>query len=424
MKKLNTIFSPRKLVVLFLIIIGIFTVPKLDAPAMSQTDAIVTMLCMDLDEQDVVLSATVLTPGQDNVANYQVFKGKGKTFGTAVDSLSVTMGKEMGFAQCEIVAMGEKLCESGVMPALDYMTRTKKVGRNSYLIAFKGDAGEFSQAMADLSKEKSLTLENIMNFDSRYIVSQDSNIESFYTGYYGDISLGLMPKVSLETSEQDSAIKIEGQSASSSGGGGGGSSGGSGGGTSGGSGGGQQNQGKYFLNDGSVTVFKKGKKFLDLNKDQVKKINFFVNNAQKGSIVLEHVDDELYDDSTVILDIVRKKNFISVRFDGDTPVYKSSIELVVSVEEVDESMPSQKMLKRNNEFLTDSLVERIKQNVTGQMEEIVDFCKTNKMDLFQAYQHFYKLNNKAFKKYLSRVGKDNFLNDVKFEYEIKVSNEY
>ncbi len=424
MKKLNTIFSPRKLVVLFLIILAVLTVPKLDAPAMSQTDAIVTMLCMDLDGQDVVMSATVLTPGQDNVANYQVFKGKGKTFGTAVDSLSITMGKEMGFAQCEVVAMGEKLCESGVMPALDYLTRTKKVGRNSYLIAFKGDVEEFSQAMADLSKEKSLTLENIMNFDSRYIVSQDSNIESFYTGYFSDISLGLMPKVSLETEQQDSAIKIEGQDSSSSGGGGGGSSGGSGGGTSGGSGGGQQNQGKFFLNDGSVTVFKKGKKFIDLTTEQVQKVNFFVNNAQQGTIVLENVDDELYNNSTVLVDIVRKKNFISVRFDGDTPVYKSTMELVVFVEEVDENNPSKKMLKRNNEFLTNNLIERIKQNVTGQMEEIVEFCKTNQMDLFQAYQHFYKINNKPFKKYLNRVGKENFLTDVKFEYEIKVSNEY
>lgn len=424
MKKLNTIFSPRKLVVLFLIIIGIFTVPKLDAPAMSQTDAIVTMLCMDLDEQDVVMSATVLTPGQDNVANYQVFKGKGKTFGTAVDSLSITMGKEMGFAQCEVVAMGEKLCESGVMPALDYLTRTKKVGRNSYLIAFKGDAEEFSQAMADLSKEKSLNLENIMNFDSRYIVSQDSNIESFYTGYFSDISMGLMPKVSLETEQQDSAIKIEGQDPSSSGGGGGGSSGGSGGGTSGGSGGGQQNQGKFFLNDGSVTVFKKGKKFMDLSTEQVQKVNFFVNNAQQGTIVLKDVDDPLYDNSTVLVDIVRKKNNISVSFEGDTPVYKSSMDLVVFVEEVDETTPTQKMLRRNNEFLTKHLIELIKENVISQMNEIVDYCKSNQMDLFQAYQHFYKLENKKFKSYLNRVGKENFLNGVKFEYEIKVSNEY
>ncbi len=422
MKKLNTIFSPRKLVVLFLIIIGILTVPQIDAPAMSQTDAIVTMLCLDKEEQDIVISATVLSPGQDNVANYQVFKGKGKTFGTAVDALSIAMGKEMGFAQCEIVAMGENICKEGVMPALDYFTRTKKVGRNSYLIAFKGDAEEFSQAMADLSKEKSLTLENIMNFDSRYIVSQDSNIESFYTGYFGEISLGLMPKVSLESEERDSAIKIEGQDASSSGGSGGSS--GSGGGTSGGSGGGQQNQGKFFLNDGSVSVFKKGKKFIDLSPEQVKKLNFFVNNSQQGTLVIENVDDHLFDNNTVLLDIVKKKNDVSVRFDGNTPVYKSNMELIVFVEEVDANEPTKKMLRRNNEFLTDTLIEKIKEDVISQMEEIVQFCKTNKMDLFEAYPHFYKLTNKDFKKYIARTGKENFLDGVKFEYEIKVSNEY
>lgn len=423
MKKLNTLFSPRKLVVVFLIILGIITLPQLDAPAMSQTDAIVTMLCLDLDEQDIVMSATVLTPGQDNVANYQVFNGKGKTFGTAVDALSVAMGKEMGFAQCEVVAMGENICNQGVMAALDYMTRTKKVGRNSYLIAFKGDAGDFSQAMADLSKEKSLTLDNIMNFDKQYIVSQDSNIESFYTGYFSEISIGLMPKVSLEQQEQDSAIKIQGQDASSSGGGGGGGSSGSGGGSSGGSGGGQ-NQGKFFLNDGSVTVFKKGKKYMDLTKEQVKKVNYFVNNSQQGSLVLEHVDDDLYDDATVLVDIVKKNNDITVRFDGDTPVYKSSVDIVVFVEEVDKNQPNKKMLRRNSEFLTSTLIYKIKSQLTGEMESIVDFCKENKMDLFQVYQHFYKLCNNKFEKYIKRVGLENFLDAVKFEYEIDVSNQY
>ena len=171
-------------------------------------------------------------------------------------------------------------------------------------------------------------------------------------------------------------------------------------------------------------MFKKGKKFLDLSKEQVQKINFFVNNSQQGTIVLTDVNDNLYDNSTVLVDIVRKKNDISVRFDGDTPVYKSDMELVVFVEEVDENQPTQKMLKRNNEFLTDKLIAQIKEKVTSQMDEIVDFCKTNKMDVFQAYQHFYKLANKKFKKYLDNVGVENFLSGVKFEYEIKVSNEY
>ena len=420
-RRVNTIFSPRKLALLFVIIVAVITVPKIDTPSMSQTDAIVTMLCIDKQQENVVIAATVLTPGQDNVPNYQVFSGKGTTLGGAIDDVSITMGKEMGFAQCEVMAVGQNLSDFGVMQTLDYMTRTKKVGRNTHLISFEGDIADFSQAMSDLSKEKSLKLENILNFDRRYIVSQDSNIESFYIGYFSDISLGIMPKVAIKNEEQDNSIEIKGGDSTSSSGTGGGS--GSGSGTSGASSGGQ-NQSKYFVNDGSVVVFKKGKKFLDVPSSEVKKINYFVNNSQQGTITIKNVTDKFFDNSTILLDIVKKKNDINVSFNGETPVYKSQMELIVYVEQVLENQPEKMMLKRNNEFLTDEVVEKIKEQVESEMQSCIDFCKTNKADMLEVYQYFYKLQNKKFKKYLKKVGKENYLDGIKFEFNIKVSNEY
>ncbi len=420
-KRVNTLFSPRKLALLFAIIVAVITVPKIDTPSMSQTDAIVTMLCIDRQEKDIVIAATILSPGQDNVPNYQVFSGKGTTLGGAIDDVSITMGKELGFAQCEVMAVGENLCNYGVMQTLDYMTRTKKVGRNAHLISFSGKIDDFSQAMSDLSKEKSLKLENILNFDRRYIVSQDSNIESFYIGYFSDISLGIMPKVEITDKQEDNSIEIKGGDSSSSSGSGGGS--GSGSGTSGSSGGGES-QSKYFVNDGSVVVFKKGKKQIDISSKEVKKINYFVNNSQQGTITVENVNDKFYTNSTILLDIVKKKNDISVSFENDTPVYKSKMNLVVYVEQVLENEPEKQMLKRNNEFLSEEVVEKVKEQVIKEMQSCVDFCKTNKVDVLEVYQYFYKLQNKKFKKYLSQVGIDNYLSNIKFEFEIDVSNEY
>ena len=75
MKKLKTLFSPRKLVLWLSIIVLIFTLPTVNEPAMSQTDAIVTMLCVDKVEDKIKVAVTVLTPSQDKKANYQVFSG-------------------------------------------------------------------------------------------------------------------------------------------------------------------------------------------------------------------------------------------------------------------------------------------------------------------------------------------------------------
>ncbi len=378
-------------------------------PAMSETEAIVTMLCMDKQDENIVVSATVLSPGPNNVPNYQVFTGSGQTLSNAVDAVSLTIGKEMGFAQCEVMALGENLCDIGVMQTLDFMTRTKKVGRNAYLVSFAGDINDFSESMSNLNKEKSLSLEKILKFDERYTLIKNSNIENFYIGYFNDLSLGVMPKVEIKNTEDDNAIEVAS----------GGQSAGDEAETKSG-----EKEKKYFVNDGSISIFKKGKRVFDVDSKMVKKANFFVNNEQEGALVIENVDDDLYTDATVIVDVVRKQNEIGVRFDGDTPVYRNHMEIVVFVEQVLGNQPKENLLKRNKDFLTKTLLERIKEKVQNDMQDCIDFCKTNKVDLIDAYKHFYKLTNKKFEEYLKITGKENYLDNIKFEFDIKVSNEY
>ena len=188
MKKLKTIFSPRKLIVWIFLIVLIVTVPEVTKPAMSETEAIVTMMSIDKVDESIKVSTAVLTPATEKKANYEVFSGTGKSVGEAVENVSLALGKSMGFAQCEIMAFGENLSSEGIMSSLDFMTRTRKVGRNALLINFSGDVEEFQQAVVNLNIEKSLPLEDIFDFDKRYIPTEDSNIHSFYKGYFSKIS--------------------------------------------------------------------------------------------------------------------------------------------------------------------------------------------------------------------------------------------
>jgi hypothetical protein len=174
-----------------------------------------------------------------------VYSSEGETLSVAVENMSLEIGKEMGFAQCEIVAIGETLSENGVMKALDYMTRTKRVGTNSILITFTGDLVEFTQAVSDLSQEKSLNLGQIINFDRRFILSNQSNIENFYKDYYSDTSIGITPKIKFEDKEAKNSIEVSSSTEGST------------------NSGGQHNPNsqsqekkKYIVNDGSMTVFK------------------------------------------------------------------------------------------------------------------------------------------------------------------------
>ena len=411
-KKLKSIFSPKKLVLWLSILILIFTVPAFNKSAMSQTQAIVTMLCVDKVDDKIKVAATVLTPSQDKKANFQVYSGEGDTLGYAVDSISLAIGKEMGFAQCKIMALGENICKEGVMQALDYMTRTKKVGRNAVLVSFTGDIIDFTQAVANLNLEKSLRLDRIVSFDKRYILTQDSNIETFYIGYYSPISLGIMSKVKLGTNEEFNAIEVAGSDAGNAGGSNSDM-------TS--TGGGQEDK-KFIMNDGTVSLFKQGKHYIDMSLDEVKKANIFVNDAQKGTVVVDNVTDHIYSDAKVVVNILKKDISIEPSFNNDTPVYKTDVSLTVFIDEVIEENPSKRLLKRNQDFLTNALIEKIKEKMETDMREIVAYCQDYKIDLLGVYKHFYALENKKFEKYLDEKGED-YLSGIDYQINIKVKSE-
>ena len=411
MKKLKTIFSPRKLIVWIFLIVLIITVPEITKPAMSKTEAIITMMSIDKVDEKIKVSTAVITPSSEKTTNYEVYSGVGETVGEAVENVSLTLGKSMGFAQCEIMAFGENLAQEGIMSSLDFMTRTRRVGRNAILINFSGDVEEFQQAVVNLNIEKSIPLEDVINFDKRYIPSADSNIHSFYKGYFSEISLGIMPKIQLLSEETNNAIEVE------SGATGGGSSSEPGSGT-----GGQNNQ-KYILNDGTVCVFKSGKKMLELSPKQMQKLNLLSNVEQEGTLKIDNVNDELYKNANVVLNIHDKKLSYKPKFEKNKPIIDIEISLAVLVEEVDEENPNKSFLKRNKEFLTDALLEKTKETVKQNCFEIIDYCKTNQIDLIGVYENFYRKQYKQFEKYYEKT-QEKYLDDVDFNITVKVSSSY
>lgn len=411
MKKLKTLFSPRKLIIWLFLIILIFTIPEVTKPAMSKTEAIVTMMSVDKIDQSIKVSTAVITPSSEKTTNYQVFSGVGATVGEAVENISLALGKSMGFAQCEIMAFGENIANEGIISSLDFMTRTRKVGRNAILINFNGDVEKFQQAVVNLNIEKSIPLEDVINFDKRYIPAEDSNIHSFYKGYFSEISLGIMPKIQLLTQPTNNSIELESGST------GGGNSSEPGSGTAG------QNNKEYILNDGTVCVFKQGRKYVELKPEQMQKLNLISNVKQEGTIKIENVNDHLYNNSNVVLNINDKTLKLKPKFVDNKPILDIDIELRVLVEEVDDENPTKKFLKRNKNFLTDALIEKTKETTKNDAYEIIKFCKTNEIDVFGVFDNFYKKEYKKFKKYYETT-KEKYLDGIEYNINVKVSSSY
>ena len=411
MKKLKSLFSPRKLIIWFFVVALIIAMPELTRPSLSQTEALVSMLCIEKKEDEYEIATTVLTPGQERKVNNQVYTGKGKTLGEAVNSIAISLGKEMAFAQCEIVAFGEKICEEGVVPSIDFMTRTKRVGRSAVLINFTGEASEFAQAVTQLSQDKALRLDQIMHYDERYILSKYSNIDTFYRGYYSPIKTGIMPQIRLEKTDSSGAIEV---SASSEGG----------------SAGGQmqakeQNgqEKKYIINDGTTTVFYNGSKKFDLTPEQMQDINILQDNKQEGVLKVEGVTDHIYNDATIVFALTKKEIKLTPSFKGEKPIYTMDVEIRVLVDEVVDKEQSNKFLRRNKEFLTPTAINKLKETLHKKMTETIEFCKTNEIDLINVYREFNAKQHKKFQQHYQKT-QGKYLEGIEYKINIEVNSAY
>lgn len=412
MNKLKSIFSPRKLILVIVIVLSILTIPEFTSPSLSQTNAIITMVSLDKVDGEIQIAAKVLTPTDDKKSNYEIYSSTGKTLGQAVEKLSILIGKQIGFAQCDIVAFGDNIIEDGIMDDLDYLVRSKRAGRNALLISFSGDATEFSQIISDLTTKKSLSLDQIMDFNNRYLLIKKSNIETFYKDYFEDISIGYMPHLQIASKQDNNVIEVQASDSSSSGG----------------SSGGQSSSGedkKYLINDGSTSIFKKGKKIMELSPDMVRTMNLFVNKNQTSTFVVKNVTDDKLNEADVVVEMLDKITNLTPSFDKDNnPVFEVEMEIQVLIEQIIEHKPNDKYLNLDKDFLSKTVVNKLKEQVSNDMYSFVDFCKENKIDLVNAYSNFYHLKYKKFKKYLEKTDKENFLDGIKFKIDVKINSDY
>lgn len=413
MKKIKTIFSPRKLLIWLFVLLLVVTMPEFTKPAMSQTEAIVTFLCVDKVDQDFKVAASVLSPAEGKKPNYTFYYANGQTLGDAMDNVSLSIGKEMGFSQCEVMAFGDKLCEDGVISALDFMVRLKKVSRNAMLINFGGDIEDFSKALYKLFTEKQLKIEQIINFDKKYILSKDSSIDNFYRGYFSPISIGVLPKMTVTTQDTDNVIQVQASADGQS----------QGGGDTNGSEM-QKQEELYLLNDGTMGMFKKGKKQLELDFETVQQMNLFVNKDYQGLISITDVTDDIYNHATVLMNITKTSPKIKVSFEKDKPVFNLDLTLTMYIEEIVQDEQSSTFMRRNKEFYTKTLINRIEQKVLSQLKSAAQFCVDNNADVINVYQNFNCFKPKQFKEYLNKVGQTNYLQGIDFKFNVKIESAY
>ena len=368
MQKFKQVFSPRKMIIWVSILVLMISFQYTNQPAQSQTQAIATALAVEQTEDNMIeVSAVILTPIPASTSKRKAYTAKGADITNAINNISLQLGKQIGFGQCDIMAIGDTLCETNAMKALDYLTRTKRVGRNAVLLNFSGKSEDFANCVVQINDSLSLKVSEIINFNREYIVATETNIESFFKGYYGALGISMMPKIKISETESNNAIPIKVEEASSS------QSEVSG---SGGSSSGVGSKELYFTNDGTTSIFRDGKKITEILPDEVKYINLLQPENVLGTFILNNINSNLFKDARVVLDLTNKEMGYKLEFEDNNPKIIYNIQLYVMIDEIIEAEKTENLLHTENWFVDDSvvngLVEKVKENLNGVVSRLQD----------------------------------------------------
>lgn len=421
--KIKKVFSPRRLIIWLSIIGLIFSFQYTNQPSQSKTQAVVSVLVADINDEDKVeVSAIIVTPIANSSSKHFAYTGEGGTIAKAIQNVSLQLGKEMGFGQCDVMALGDKLCETNALKVMDYLTRTKKVGKNSILINFEGETDEFANSIVYMLDNMGLSLADIIDYNQKNTMASETNVETFLKSFYGDTGLSKMPKLAVKKGETVNAIKIDLSNNSTSAGVSNDQEGlsvdtktSSGGGTGG-------DNSVYFINSGATAIFKDGKKFLEYTPEDMTYINLLDKTSKNGEFKLEHITSDIYNDATIILRLVNKKVSVKYKFKQDKPYIKYDLDLYIDIEEVVESGKNKNLLMSENWFVDqaviDGLTELIQTNLRLSMQKLAD----NSTDVLNFYQQFNKFHNKKWKQIINTT--DNYLEQMQYDFDISIYSDY
>lgn len=399
------------IIVLFLYLPGAFSSPP-------ETDkrAVITALAFDeKGENEIEASIVMLTPIEN--ASFSetdtIVSATGDTVANTFLKLTLSIGKNLGLAHAEIVIVSAGLAEKNIAEILNHVARSTDISNNTPLIIAEGSAKELLTASHNLSKNTGLKLQQIIVFNEKFLLSVNTNLETFYKSYYSENQSSLLTYVKLKDSSgngistQESSGQAQGGSPSSDSQSQSSQSSQS-----------HSQQNKLIDNDGSSVIMKNGKMVGILDRFQTRGVNWIDEMSNVGSINISGVNNAELKNAKMLLDVRNKKITKSTCFEENTPVIKISIALSLNVEEI---------IQDKNEISVNAYRSYIDENVRGVIEQKIksefssalQIMKDKNADIVDAYELLYKNNRKEFKQYLESLeNKDEFLDYISFRISV------
>ena len=393
---------PMFIVLLFIVIV--YGLPALGKDAEVDEFAIVTAIGLDKgtdDEVDVSLLTFVPVAQQNFAEKYKVVKASGSSVLEAIDYAGLYLGREVGLNHVKTVVINEEYFTENASVEMDYLTRNKSLALSTSVICTDAKASDFLETVQKMDTESSIKVDDIIDFNNKFIYSTESTFETFYKGLYSKTKSSLVAFISLsEDIDEGVTVSVSGEA-------------------SGGSGDTATNNGeetqKTILNDGKSILCKAASKVALLDNTDMQKLNLATGSFKSGTIVIDDFSDDVFHNARLTFDIQNIDIKRKAQFINGHPIVNMSIKLYVKLleaKEEDLEIKENIDIKNISKEAIDALESKVKLSIS----DAINILRENKCDILKVYTLLNNSHPNETKKFMSRLeNEQDFLNHVVFK---------
>lgn len=405
----------KPILIVCIIALIIYTPFALLMPADTTTRAIITRIGIDSSPDGVEVSAVVFvpTPNTNYTENYKLFSADAENIATALQKISNYSGKKIALNLAEMIVVNESISNENLVIILDALSRNTDIRNNTALICTNESAKDFLNSTLSLNSASDLNINELITFSRDKDYNTESNIESFYQGYFSPQKISMLGYVEL--TDGDVGLTTTGGSSSSG-------SVGSGGQSAGGeqSGASEESAKKTtILNEGRVAVYKDGKLKLVLTPQELKGLSWFNAKSNESNLTVYNVTDEIFNNATITFKLLRKVVNINVYFSNGAPVIESNVKFVMDIDQVSQEDMDKDALQSELSKVSPELRDKVNSQAKAEFKIVQDLMVAEKLDLVNAYELFSTYCPREFKSFLNSLDDpSNFLEYVIFKLKV------
>lgn len=402
MKRFLASLKNTPMILVFGLIFLFYGFSALGAPAEINEFAIVTSIGLDQLEDEsegkYEVSLLVFLPVAELnfVENYKVVSAKGDSLSDAMYHAGLYVGREIGLSHVKNIVLNEKICQGNLAKELDFLVRNNDMATSTKIVVSNVEAKEVLKVIQKSDSESSVKVSELLNYNNKFIFTDDTSLETFFRGYLGPTKTSLVTFVRVEKENENSS---QGQNLTSQ----------------------SSNKENEIKNDGETIVFFDGKEKFRMSGEQMKRINFLSGIYQEGDISIEHITKDEFEDATLIFDIVDKKTKYRVIYENGVPNILVNIDLKLLLSEIQNK---DGLVGKDVErmVIEEEVLDKISSKVKEYVFDAVSIMRENEVDILDFYTFLNNLTPIQFKKFL-REKEGFFLNNVVFKVGAKISIE-